>query len=60
MFAPVVTRFLTWQPPIAETTRSYAQAVRAHPLMRTWYDLALAEPAEWLLDKYENPPGWPA
>jgi len=60
MFAPVVTRFLTWQPPLAEATRAYAHAVREHPLMRTWYDLALAEPAEWLLDKYENPPGWPA
>jgi glutathione S-transferase len=60
MFAPVVTRFLTWKPEIATATRAYAEAVRAHPLMRRWYEAALAEPAEWLLDKYENPPGRPA
>ncbi len=57
MFAPVVTRFLTWQPEIAPETRAYVQAVRAHPLMEAWYRAALAEPADWLLDKYENPPG---
>ncbi|MBX6374534.1 MAG: glutathione S-transferase [Acetobacteraceae bacterium] len=57
MFAPVVTRFLTWQPEIAPDTRAYVQAVRAHPLMEAWYRAALAEPADWLLDKYENPPG---
>lgn len=57
MFAPVVTRFLTWRPEIAPSTRAYVQAVRAHPLMEAWYRAALAEPADWLLDKYENPPG---
>lgn len=57
MFAPVVTRFLTWRPEIAPATRAYVRAVRAHPLMEAWYRAALAEPAEWLLDKYENPPG---
>ncbi len=58
MYAPVATRFLTWQPAIAETTRAYVRAVRGHPLMRAWYDAALAEPADWLLDKYETPAGW--
>jgi glutathione S-transferase len=29
--------------------------VRAHPLMQRWYEEALAEPSEWLLEKYENP-----
>ncbi|MBW8269615.1 glutathione S-transferase family protein [Caldovatus aquaticus] len=57
MFAPVVTRFLTWQPELAPASRAYVAAVRAHPLMETWYAAALAEPAAWLLDKYENPPG---
>jgi glutathione S-transferase len=57
MYAPVVTRFLTWQPEIAADTRDYVAAVRAHPLMQHWYAEALAEPAAWLLDKYENPPG---
>jgi glutathione S-transferase len=57
MYSPVVTRFLTWRPEITETSRAYAQAVRAHPLMARWYAEAAAEPAAWLLDKYENPPG---
>jgi glutathione S-transferase len=57
MYAPVVTRFLTWKPDLATETWDYVHAVRAHPLMRRWYAEALAEPAAWLLDKYENPPG---
>ncbi|MBX9699854.1 MAG: glutathione S-transferase [Acetobacteraceae bacterium] len=57
MYAPVVTRFLTWKPELAAATWDYVQAVRAHPLMRRWYEEAAAEPAAWLLDKYENPPG---
>lgn len=55
MFAPVVARFLTWQPEIGAATRAYCTAVRAHPLVARWYDEAAAEPADWLLDRYENP-----
>jgi glutathione S-transferase len=55
MYAPVVTRFLTWQPELTETSRGYCGAVRAHPLVARWYDEAAAEPSAWLLDKYENP-----
>ena len=55
MYAPVVTRFLTWQPDLTATSRAYIAAVRAHPLMERWYAEAAAEPAAWLLDKYENP-----
>ncbi len=54
-YAPVVTRFLTWQPELSPATRAYMDAVRAHPLVSAWYDAALAEPDAWLLDKYENP-----
>ena len=54
MYAPVVTRFLTWQPEIAAGTRAYCAAVRAHALVKAWYDGAAAEPAEWLLPDYEN------
>jgi glutathione S-transferase len=57
MFAPVVTRFLTWQPALAADTQDYVAAVRAHPLLERFYAEALAEPAAWHLDKYENPPG---
>jgi glutathione S-transferase len=54
MYAPVVTRFLTWRPEIAAGTRAYCAAVRAHALVNAWYEGAAAEPAEWLLPDYEN------
>jgi glutathione S-transferase len=54
MYAPVVARFLTWQPPLSVMAKTYCEAVRAHPLVERWYAEALAEPAAWLLDKYEN------
>ncbi|MCK8787200.1 glutathione S-transferase [Roseomonas sp. NAR14] len=59
MFAPVVARLLTWKPPVSDATQDYVSVVRAHPLVAQWYADALAEPESWLLDKYENPPGWP-
>jgi len=55
MFAPVVTRFLTWRPDISAKTAEYCAAVRAHPLMEEWYSLAAAEPQSWCLAEYENP-----
>ena len=33
MYAPVVTRLLTWRPEISAETRAYVDAVRAHPLI---------------------------
>ena len=54
MYAPVVTRLLTWRPEISADTRAYCDAVRAHPLVAAWYDAAAAEPDEWLLPDYET------
>ena len=54
MYAPVVTRFLTWRPEISPGTHAYCDAVRAHPLVSAWYDGAAAEPDDWLLPDYEN------
>lgn len=54
IYAPIVTRFLTWQPEISATSRAYCDAVRAHPLVARWYADAAAEPAAWLLAKYED------
>jgi glutathione S-transferase len=56
MFAPVAARFLTWQPELKGSSLAYVRAVRAHPLVEKWYALAAAEPAEWLLPKYEETP----
>ena len=55
MYAPVVARFLTWQPELSATSLAYMAAVRAHPLVDEWYRGAMAEPDAWLLPKYENP-----
>jgi glutathione S-transferase len=54
-YAPVVTRFLTWQPELSPASQDYMAAVRAHPLVAAWYDAAAREPDAWLLGKYENP-----
>jgi glutathione S-transferase len=54
MYAPVVTRFLTWKPEISPETQAYCDAVRAHPLVAAWYDAAAAEPDAWLLPDYET------
>jgi glutathione S-transferase len=55
MYAPVMTRFLTYRPDISATARAYCDAVRGHPLVSEWYDLAAQEPATWRLAKYEAP-----
>jgi glutathione S-transferase len=54
MYAPVVTRFLTWRPEIGGAALAYCQAVRAHPLVSAWYTAAASEPDDWLLADYEN------
>jgi len=54
MYAPVVTRFLTWRPELRPGTHAYCEAVRAHPLVSAWYDGAATEPDDWLLPDYEN------
>lgn len=54
MFAPVVTRLLTYAAPVSELTAAYCAAVRAHELVSLWYDLAAQEPVEWRQGKYED------
>ena len=54
MFAPVAARLLTYAPPLSDASRAYCEAVRAHPLMQSWYADAAAEPAAWKLAKYET------
>ncbi len=47
MYAPVVTRFLTYRPELSAESRAYCEAVRAHKLVARWYEEARAEPVEW-------------
>jgi glutathione S-transferase len=56
MYAPVITRFLTWRPEISAISWEYVNAVRAHPLVAAWYDDAALEPTEWLVEEYEQAP----
>lgn len=54
MYAPVVGRFLGWEPNLTVATRAYCDAVRAHPLVDEWYRGALAEPDAMLVEDYEK------
>lgn len=53
MYAPVVTRFWTWQPDLPADAKAYVDAVMAHPLMAEWAAGARAEP--WSSPKYDTP-----
>lgn len=56
MYAPVVARFLSYEPDLSADSRVYCASVRAFPLVAAWYEAALAEPSHWQLAKYENNP----
>jgi glutathione S-transferase len=53
MYAPVVTRFTTWQPALPADAKAYVEAVSTHPFMTEWLSAAAAE--SWVLPKYETP-----
>ena len=46
MFAPVVTRFITYDVPLDEAFVTYCDAIMALPAMKEWVAAAEAEPAE--------------
>jgi glutathione S-transferase len=51
MFAPVVTRFITYELPVADAVRPYMDAVMSHPWMIEW--IAAAQAEEWVIDRFE-------
>jgi glutathione S-transferase len=53
MFAPVVTRFVTWEPELPADAKAYVAAVWEHPHLVAWRQAAEAEP--WTIAKYETP-----
>lgn len=53
MFAPVITRLVTYSLPVPEAARPYMDAVLAHPFMRQWAEAAAAE--TWVIDRFERP-----
>ena len=52
MFAPVVTRFITYGVPMPPFAASYMKAVLSHPHVQEWIDKAQDEP--WVIEQYEN------
>ncbi len=53
MFAPVVTRFVTYSIPVPRFAAAYMEAILSHPWMIEWIEAAQEEP--WVIEQYEVP-----
>ena len=51
MYAPVVTRFITYAVPVPPFALLYMKAVLSHPHVQDWIDQAQDEP--WVIEEYE-------
>ena len=51
MYAPVVTRFITYGVPVPNFAAAYMKAVLSQPHVAEWIDKAQDEP--WVIEKYE-------
>ena len=51
MYAPVVTRFVTYGVPVPNFAAVYMKAVLSHPHVAEWIDKAQDEP--WVIEQYE-------
>ncbi len=51
MYAPVVTRFITYGVPVPPFAALYMKAVLSHPHVQDWIDQAQDEP--WVIEQYE-------
>ena len=54
MFAPVVTRLVTYSIPAPRFALAYMQAIFAHPFLQDWIAAAQEEP--WVIEQFEKPP----
>jgi glutathione S-transferase len=54
MFAPVVTRIVTYSLPIPRFAPAYMQAVLQHPFMQDW--IAAAQEEDWVIEQFEMAP----
>ena len=54
MFAPVVTRLITYSIQVPSFAGIYMKAVLSHPHVAEWIDKAQDEP--WVIDAYEKEP----
>jgi len=53
MFAPVVTRFVSYSVPVPPFAGRYMEAVLEHPHVAAWIEQAQDEP--WVIEQYEQP-----
>lgn len=53
MFAPVVTRFVTYAVKVPPFAANYMEAILIHPWMEEWITAAQDEP--WVIEQYEHP-----
>ena len=53
MFAPVVTRSVTYSLPIPRFAPAYMNAVLQHPFLQDW--IAKAQEEEWVIEQFELP-----
>ena len=53
MYAPVVTRLLTYQLPVPRFAAAYCAAIIGHPWMQQW--IAEAQEEDWVIEQYEQP-----
>ena len=53
MFAPVVTRIVTYSLPVARFAPAYMNAVLQHPFMQDW--IASAQAEDWVIEQFEQP-----
>ena len=54
MFAPIVTRFVTYGFTLPGFAAAYVEAMMAHPWMLEWIDAAQNE--DWVIEKFETTP----
>ena len=54
MFAPVVTRIVTYSLPVARFAQAYMLAVLQHPYMQDW--IAAAQEEDWVIEQFETQP----
>ena len=53
IYAPVVSRFISYGVPVPGFAVTYMQAVWEHEWMKAW--VAASEAEEWSIEKFENP-----
>ena len=53
MFAPVVTRFVTYSIPVPRFAAAYMETILDHAWMQEWIEAAQEEP--WVIEQYETP-----